>query len=106
VPTTFYLKQEGVAAAQLIVTLVSIPLAAVAIGGLGLLAVFVWIVVDAFLIPGWIRGQNNLPAAQLGAWAGGGAGKGLSRGSSVRAPRCHAIAIPSAYDSSRAVKRG
>jgi TM2 domain-containing membrane protein YozV len=63
----FYLKRTGVAAAQLIVTLVSIPLTAVAIGGLGLLAVFLWIIVDAFLIPGWIRNHNNLLAAQLGA---------------------------------------
>jgi uncharacterized membrane protein len=51
----------------LIVTLVSILLTAIAIGGLGLFAVFVWVVVDAFLIPGWIREQNNLLAAQLGA---------------------------------------
>jgi hypothetical protein len=27
----------------------------------------VWVLVDAFLIPGWVRNQNNLLAMQLGA---------------------------------------
>jgi hypothetical protein len=27
----------------------------------------VWVLVDAFLIPSWVRQQNNLLAAQLGA---------------------------------------
>jgi hypothetical protein len=26
-----------------------------------------WVLVDAFLIPGWVRNQNNLLATQLGA---------------------------------------
>jgi hypothetical protein len=27
----------------------------------------IWVIVDAFLIPGWVRRQNNLLATQLGA---------------------------------------
>jgi TM2 domain-containing membrane protein YozV len=57
----FYLKRTGVAIAQLILTLV------LAFTVVGLLIPFVWIIVDAFLIPGWIRNHNNLLAAQLGA---------------------------------------
>jgi hypothetical protein len=32
-----------------------------------MLITVVWVLVDAFLIPGWVRNQNNLLAAQLGA---------------------------------------
>jgi len=32
-----------------------------------MLITIVWAIVDAFLIPGWVRQQNNLLAAQLGA---------------------------------------
>jgi TM2 domain-containing membrane protein YozV len=53
----FYLKRTGVAVAQLILTLTVI----------GMLITIVWVFVDAFLIPGWVRNQNNLLAAQLGA---------------------------------------
>lgn len=53
----FYLKRTGVAVTQLILTITII----------GLLVSAVWVLVDAFLIPGWVRNQNNLLAAQLGA---------------------------------------
>ena len=53
----FYLERTGVAVAQLILTLTM----------LGLLITIFWVLVDAFLIPGWVRNQNNLLAAQLGA---------------------------------------
>ncbi|HTT48784.1 MAG TPA: TM2 domain-containing protein [Pseudolabrys sp.] len=53
----FYLKRTGVAVTQLILSLTVV----------GLLITAVWILVDAFLIPGWVRNQNNLLAAQLGA---------------------------------------
>jgi TM2 domain-containing membrane protein YozV len=53
----FYLKRTGVAVAQLILTLIVV----------GMLITIVWAFVDAFLIPGWVRNQNNLLAAQLGA---------------------------------------
>jgi TM2 domain-containing membrane protein YozV len=53
----FYLKRTGVAVTQLILSITVIGLA---------ITVF-WVLVDAFLIPGWIRNQNNLLAMQLGA---------------------------------------
>ena len=53
----FYLKRTGVAVAQLILSLTVI----------GLVITVFWVLVDAFLIPGWVRNQNNLLATQLGA---------------------------------------
>jgi uncharacterized membrane protein YhaH (DUF805 family)/TM2 domain-containing membrane protein YozV len=52
----FYLKRTGVAVAQLILTLTLV----------GTIVTIVWVIVDAFLIPGWIRRQNTQLAAQLG----------------------------------------
>lgn len=53
----FYLGRIGVAVTQLILSLILI----------GLAVTVVWVIVDAFLIPGWVRRQNNLLATQLGA---------------------------------------
>jgi len=53
----FYLKRTGVAVTQLILSLTLV----------GILVTIVWVLVDAFLIPGWVRNQNNLLAKQLGA---------------------------------------
>jgi TM2 domain-containing membrane protein YozV len=53
----FYLGRTGVAVAQLILSLTIV----------GMVITIVWVLVDAFLIPGWVRRQNNLLAAQLGA---------------------------------------
>ncbi len=53
----FYLKRTGVAVAQLILSITVF----------GALITAIWILIDAFLIPGWIRNQNNLLAQQLGA---------------------------------------
>jgi TM2 domain-containing membrane protein YozV len=53
----FYLKRTGVAVAQLILSLTLV----------GMVVTLVWVLVDAFLIPGWVRNQNNLLASQLGA---------------------------------------
>ena len=53
----FYLKRTGVAVAQLLITLTVV----------GMVITIVWVLVDAFLIPGWVRNQNNLLAARLGA---------------------------------------
>jgi len=33
----------------------------------GMLITVIWVLVDAFLIPGWVRNQNKLLAVQLGA---------------------------------------
>jgi TM2 domain-containing membrane protein YozV len=53
----FYLERTGVAVTQLILSLTAV----------GLVVTIIWVLVDAFLIPGWVRRQNNLLAAQLGA---------------------------------------
>jgi len=53
----FYLGRTGVAVAQLIISLTLV----------GMAITIVWALVDAFLIPGWVRRLNNLLAAQLGA---------------------------------------
>ncbi len=53
----FYLKRTGVAVTQLILSLTLV----------GILVTIFWVLVDAFLIPGWVRNQNNLLAKQLGA---------------------------------------
>jgi TM2 domain-containing membrane protein YozV len=53
----FYLKRTGVAVTQLILSLTLV----------GMAITFFWVLVDAFLIPGWVRNQNNLLAVQLGA---------------------------------------
>jgi TM2 domain-containing membrane protein YozV len=53
----FYLERTGVAVTQLILSLTVV----------GLTISIIWVLVDAFLIPGWVRRQNNLLAAQLGA---------------------------------------
>jgi len=53
----FYLKRSGVAVAQLILTLTIF----------GLLINFFWHLVDAFLIPGFVRRGNSMLAWTLGA---------------------------------------
>jgi TM2 domain-containing membrane protein YozV len=56
----FYLRKAGSAVTMLLIFLISIPLAFVFVGYLGFFALFVWWIVDAFLIPGWIRAHNDL----------------------------------------------
>ena len=56
----FYLGKVGSAIAMLVIFLISVPLAFVFVGYFGLFAIFVWWVVDAFLIPGWVRTHNDL----------------------------------------------
>jgi hypothetical protein len=34
---------------------------------IGWFITFVWVLIDAFLIPGWVRRENNLLLMQLGA---------------------------------------
>jgi TM2 domain-containing membrane protein YozV len=55
----FYLGATGSAIAMLIITIVSTLLVFFGIGLLGLLAIGIWALVDAFLIPGMVRNQNN-----------------------------------------------
>ena len=53
----FYLGRTGVAVTQLILTLSIV----------GLMITFFWHLVDAFLIPGWVRRENSMLAWTLGA---------------------------------------
>ncbi|QIB36158.1 TM2 domain-containing protein [Ancylobacter pratisalsi] len=63
----FYCGRTGSAVAQLMLTVFGLILAAVGVGLVLLVGVGLWVLVDAFLIPGWIAGHNNLLAHQLGA---------------------------------------
>lgn len=65
----FYLGATGSAIAQLVITVVSIPLCLFIIGFLTLCAVGVWVIVDAFLIPGMIQTYNNGLAMHLSSRA-------------------------------------
>jgi TM2 domain-containing membrane protein YozV len=53
----FYLRRTGVAVAQLILTITIVGLAIVGI----------WVIVDAFLIPGWVSDRNNMLVRELSA---------------------------------------
>lgn len=55
----FYLGQTGSGVAILILTVVSILLSFVMIGFVLLLVPWIWVIVDAFLIPGMARDHNN-----------------------------------------------
>ena len=53
----FYLGRKGVGIAQVLLTITLVG---------SVITVF-WVLVDAFLIPGWVRRENNLLLMQLGA---------------------------------------
>lgn len=62
----FYAGHTGSGVAMLIISLLSFPL--LLLGGVGAFGFFVtgiWALVDLFLIPGMIRGQNNMLAYSL-----------------------------------------
>ncbi|HET7230069.1 MAG TPA: NINE protein [Longimicrobium sp.] len=61
----FYLDRSGSAAAQLVITLMSCILLVVLIGFFSLMAVGFWVLVDAFLIPDWVREHNNRLVARM-----------------------------------------
>lgn len=61
----FYAGKTGSAVAMLLLLIVG-GFATLFVFGFVLLVVLgIWVIVDAFLIPGWIRQHNNLLAAQL-----------------------------------------
>jgi TM2 domain-containing membrane protein YozV len=62
----FYAGKTGSAVAQLLLFIFGIFLSIVVVGFLLLIPLGIWVLVDAFLIPGWIRNQNSLLAMQLG----------------------------------------
>ena len=62
----FYMSKVGGAVAQLLMTIFGVLLLfAFGLGVVLLIPVWIWVLVDAFLIPGWIRVQNTMLAAQL-----------------------------------------
>ncbi len=62
----FYLGKTGSAVTMLVITLVSIPATLILIGFVGLAAIGVWWIVDAFLIPGIVKIHNMKLAMHLG----------------------------------------
>lgn len=62
----FYAGKTGSGVAQLVLLIGGFVLAFVVVGYFLLIALGIWVLVDAFLIPGWIRNQNSLLAMQLG----------------------------------------
>ena len=63
----FYNGKTGSAVAQLLMSIFGWLLLAAGIGLALLVPLGIWVLVDAFLIPGWIRDHNNALALQLGA---------------------------------------
>lgn len=61
----FYAGKTGSGIAMLILTISGVILSIIGVGFLLLLAVGIWAIIDAFLIPGWIRNANMLLAATL-----------------------------------------
>jgi TM2 domain-containing membrane protein YozV len=61
----FYLDRSGSAVAQMLITFMSWLLLFVFVGIFTLAAVGMWVLVDAFLIPDWIREHNNRLIARL-----------------------------------------
>jgi len=62
----FYLGKTASAVTMLVITLVSIPAMLILIGFVGIAAVGIWWVVDAFLIPGIAKIHNMNLAMHLG----------------------------------------
>lgn len=61
----FYAGKTGSAIAMLALTVIGVILAFVGVGLILLAVVGIWALVDAFLIPGWIRNTNTLLATTL-----------------------------------------
>ncbi|HEY4250008.1 MAG TPA: TM2 domain-containing protein [Roseomonas sp.] len=61
----FYLGRTGSAVAMLIITLASFALTVMIIGVFGFGVIGIWLLVDAFLIPGMIAAENNKLIASL-----------------------------------------
>lgn len=55
----FYAGKIGSAVTMLVIFLISLPLCFVFIGIIGVFAVLIWALIDAFFIAGWIREHNS-----------------------------------------------
>jgi TM2 domain-containing membrane protein YozV len=62
----FYLKSTGSAAAMLVIFIISSVLSLVVVGLIGFGILGIWVLVDAFLIPGITRNYNNNLITQIG----------------------------------------
>jgi TM2 domain-containing membrane protein YozV len=63
----FYNGRTGLGIGQLALLIVGFLTSPLGIGFFLLAALGLWVLVDAFLIPGWVRAHNNKLAASLGA---------------------------------------
>ena len=70
----FYLGKTGSAATMLILTIVGFVSLAVFIGVFLLAAVGIWVLIDAFLIPGMVNEQRNKLREEMTSMASVGAG--------------------------------
>ncbi|MCC2975729.1 TM2 domain-containing protein [Sphingomonas sp. PL-96] len=61
----FYSGKTGTAIAQLALTLLGLITAIIGVGVVLMFFVALWALIDAFLIPGWIRNHNMLLAHQM-----------------------------------------
>jgi TM2 domain-containing membrane protein YozV len=61
----FYLGRTGTGIAQLVLTIVGILTAAIGIGLLFLAVTGIWVLIDAFLIPGMLAAHNTKLATGL-----------------------------------------
>lgn len=61
----FYLGRTGSAIALLSITVLSVLLTVILIGFFGFFVVGLWVLIDAFLIPGMITDNNNKLIASL-----------------------------------------
>jgi TM2 domain-containing membrane protein YozV len=61
----FYNRRIGSAVVQLLMTIVGLLFSIAIVGWLLLIPVAIWVIVDAFLMPGWVRRHNSSLALQL-----------------------------------------
>ncbi|USY27136.1 TM2 domain-containing protein [Alcaligenes sp. 1735tsa3] len=66
----FYMDKTGSAIAILVLTILGALLSVMGVGLIMLGVALVWVLVDAFLIPGWVRNKNTLLATSLSNNAG------------------------------------
>lgn len=63
----FYNGRTGTAVAQLVLFILGVVTYIFVIGVFVVVALGIWVLVDAFFIPGWVRTYNNHLASSLGA---------------------------------------
>ena len=61
----FYCNRTGSGVAMLLITLISIPLTIACVGYIGLAAMTVWWIVDAFSLTNWVQWHNQMLMNQI-----------------------------------------